>query len=37
MYLPIWLEIAVKIAIGLYFVTIGKIAIDLIKTILRKP
>ena len=37
MYLPTWLEIAVKIAIGLYFIFIGKIVIDLIKTILRKP
>jgi hypothetical protein len=37
MYLPTWLELAVKIAIGLYFVVIGKIAIELIKTILRKP
>lgn len=37
MYLPTWLEIAVKITIVLYFVTIGKIAINLIKTILRKP
>lgn len=37
MYLPTWLEIAVKIAILLYFVTIGKIAIDLVRTILRKP
>lgn len=37
MYLPNWLEIAVKIAIIIYFITIGKIAIDLIKTILRKP
>jgi hypothetical protein len=36
MYLPTWLEIAVKIAIIIYFVTIGKIALDLVKTILRK-